>query len=85
MLSAVESVAPTVYSARQGRADMDTHDRSTRYSRRDFGKLALGAIPAASIWGALGETRLLAFEKINSRTIRSRSFKSTTRGSRTCT
>jgi sugar phosphate isomerase/epimerase len=46
---------------------MDTQDgRPTGYSRRDFGKLALAAVPAASIWGAIGGTRLAALEKINS-------------------
>jgi sugar phosphate isomerase/epimerase len=46
---------------------MDTHDRRpTGYSRRDFGKLALAAVPAASIWSALGGTRVSALEKINS-------------------
>jgi sugar phosphate isomerase/epimerase len=46
---------------------MDTRDRrQTGYSRRDFGKLALAAVPAASIWGAL-DGRLSALEKINSK------------------
>ena len=46
---------------------MDTHDRRpTGYSRRDFGKLALAAVPAASIWSALGGTGVSALEKINS-------------------
>ena len=46
---------------------MDTHDRrQTGYSRRDFGKLALTAVPAASIWGAFGGTRVSALERINS-------------------
>jgi sugar phosphate isomerase/epimerase len=47
---------------------MDTHDRrSTGYSRRDFGRLALTAIPAASLWGAFADSPLSAAAKINSR------------------
>ena len=38
-----------------------------RYSRRDFGKLALAGLPAAATWKAFGETPLAAIEKINSK------------------
>jgi sugar phosphate isomerase/epimerase len=38
-----------------------------RYSRRDFGKLALAGVPAAAMWRAFGDTPLLAREKINSK------------------
>ncbi len=38
-----------------------------RYSRRDFGKLALAGLPAAAMWTAFGETPLAAIEKINSK------------------
>jgi sugar phosphate isomerase/epimerase len=47
---------------------METRDRrQTGYSRRDFGKLALAAVPAASIWGVLGGARPSALEKINAK------------------
>jgi sugar phosphate isomerase/epimerase len=38
-----------------------------RYTRRDFGKLALAGIPAAAMWRTRGEAPLLAAAKINSR------------------
>lgn len=38
-----------------------------RYSRRDFGKLALAGLPAAAMWKTFGETPLLALDKINSK------------------
>ena len=38
-----------------------------RYSRRDFGKLALAGLPAAAIWKAFGETPLAALDKIESK------------------
>ncbi len=38
-----------------------------RYSRRDFGKLALAGLPAAAIWKTFGEVPLTALEKINSK------------------
>jgi sugar phosphate isomerase/epimerase len=38
-----------------------------RYSRRDFGKLALAGLPAAAIWKTFGDTTLLAADKINSK------------------
>jgi sugar phosphate isomerase/epimerase len=38
-----------------------------RYSRRDFGKLALAGLPAAAMWKAFGETPLAAIEKINAK------------------
>ena len=38
-----------------------------RYSRRDFGKLALAGIPAATMWQALGSETLSAAQKINSK------------------
>src|SRR4051812_21657264 len=38
-----------------------------RYSRRDFGKLALAGIPAAAMWKSFGETPLAALEKIDSK------------------
>ena len=38
-----------------------------RYSRRDFGKLALAGIPAAAAWRAFGDTPLTAFDKIPSK------------------
>src|SRR5258708_2018794 len=42
-------------------------DNVVRYSRRDFGKLAFAALPAASILGALADTPLSAGARINSR------------------
>jgi sugar phosphate isomerase/epimerase len=42
-------------------------DNVMRYSRRDFGKLAFAALPAASILGALADTPLSAGARINSR------------------
>src|SRR5882672_5427342 len=38
-----------------------------RYSRRDFGKLALAGIPAAAALRAFGDTPLTAFDKIPSK------------------
>ena len=38
-----------------------------RYSRRDFGKLALAGLPAAAMWKTVGETPLLALDKIPSK------------------
>ena len=38
-----------------------------RYSRRDFGKLALAGLPAAAVLRAFGETPLAAFDKIPSK------------------
>src|SRR3954466_5110954 len=38
-----------------------------RYSRRDFGKLALAGLPAAAMWKAFGETPLAALDKIPSK------------------
>jgi sugar phosphate isomerase/epimerase len=38
-----------------------------RYSRRDFGKLALAGLPAAAMWKTSGDTPLLAADKINSK------------------
>lgn len=38
-----------------------------RYSRRDFGKLALTGIPAAAMWKAFGDTTLAARDRINSK------------------
>jgi len=38
-----------------------------RYSRRDFGKLALAGLPAAAMWRAYGVAGLSAADKINSK------------------
>ena len=38
-----------------------------RYSRRDFGKLALAGLPAAAMWRAYGIAGLSAADKINSK------------------
>jgi sugar phosphate isomerase/epimerase len=38
-----------------------------RYSRRDFGKLALAGLPAAAMWKTFGETPLAALDKIPSK------------------
>jgi len=38
-----------------------------RYSRRDFGKLALAGIPAAALWRTIGDVELCAAAKINSK------------------
>jgi sugar phosphate isomerase/epimerase len=46
---------------------MATHERrSSGYSRRQFGKLALTAVPAVSLWRTMGVAPISAFEKINS-------------------
>ena len=46
---------------------MATYERQlSGYSRREFGKLALTAVPAVSMWRTLGETPLSAFQKIDS-------------------
>jgi sugar phosphate isomerase/epimerase len=39
----------------------------SKYSRRDFGKLALAGLPAAALWRTLGDAGVLAASRINSK------------------